>query len=57
MREQISRVPSGDRCLCFRVQKYAIRADRKNARELMCDDDNCRPEAIAKFQDQIVEQT
>jgi hypothetical protein len=40
MSQKPLRVALGNDCLGFSIEKYAVVADRKNARKLMCDDDN-----------------
>src|ERR1700731_3452608 len=54
--EQVLRVAFRNYGLALRVEKNAVVADRKNARELVSHDDDRRAEVVAQLQDQIVEQ-
>ena len=54
--QELLGVTAGDHGPGFRVEKHAVIADRKDARQLMGDNHNRRAQAFAQLQDQIVEQ-
>jgi hypothetical protein len=49
MSQKPLRVALRNDCLGFSIEKYAVVADRKNARKLMSDDDNRCAQAVALF--------
>src|SRR5437773_4704154 len=56
MGQKLLRVAAGDHGSRFRVEKHAVVADGKNARQLMGDNHHRRAQAVAQLQDKIVEQ-
>ena len=56
MGQKLLGVAAGDHGPRFRVEKHAVVADGKDARQLMGDDHDCGAEAVAQLQDQIIEQ-
>src|SRR5262245_38341318 len=53
---ELARVPLRDHCTGLDVEKHAVRTDRENAGQLVRDDDHRGSEALAKLDDQLVEQ-
>src|SRR5215813_12256993 len=49
-------VAQGNLRFGFRIEKYAVVANRKNARQLVGDHDDRGAEAVAQLEDQIVQQ-
>ena len=49
-------VAQGNLRFGFRIEKHAVVADRKNARQLVGDHDDRGAEAVAQLEDQIVQQ-
>ena len=56
MGQEILRVAAGDHRPRFRVEEYAVVADRENARQFMRDHQDGGAQTVAQVQDQIVEQ-
>ena len=57
MGQKLLRVAAGYHGPRLRVEKHAVVANRKDARQLMSDNHNRGAQTVAQLQDKIVEQT
>src|SRR5438093_5573628 len=55
VREELARRPRGGDGAALGVEEDAVVADREDARQLVCHDDDRRAEAVPELEDQIVE--